>query len=58
MSFAIAKDMSFFTVDTMAILNHYNEKCDEKTMNSKFEIGNERCRELAEIAEAEKIDAT
>ena len=28
MSFAIAKDMSFFTVDTMAILNHYNGICD------------------------------
>jgi len=31
LSFIIAKDMSFFTVDTMAILNHYNGVCDEST---------------------------
>lgn len=41
MSFAIAKDMSFFTVDTMAILNHYNGACDESTKDSLFKIGNE-----------------
>ena len=44
MSFAIAKDMSWFDVDVMAILNHYNGKCSESTLNSKFEIGNEKCR--------------
>jgi hypothetical protein len=44
MSFAIAKDMSWFTVDTMAILNHYNGICDESTIDSKFETGNEHCR--------------
>jgi pimeloyl-ACP methyl ester carboxylesterase len=43
MSFAIAKDMSFFTVDAMAIFNHYNEKCDASTLNSRFEVGNEKC---------------
>jgi len=47
MSFAIAKDMSFFTVDTMAILNHYNGVCDENTKDSLFEIGNEKCRKEA-----------
>mmetsp|Transcript_35515 Transcript_35515/g.54332 ORF Transcript_35515/g.54332 Transcript_35515/m.54332 type:complete len:452 (+) Transcript_35515:19-1374(+) len=31
MSFGIAKDMSWFEVDLMAILNHYNDKCDAKT---------------------------
>lgn len=40
LSFGIAKDMSFFTVDAMAIFNHYNSKCDESTLKSKFEIGN------------------
>ena len=44
MSFAIAKDMSWFEVDLMAILNHYNNMCDPKTINSKFEPGNEKCR--------------
>jgi len=44
MSFAIAKDMSWFTVDTMAIVNHYNNKCDESTANSKFVEGNEKCK--------------
>ena len=33
MSFAIAKDMSYFD-DVMSILNHYNDKCDVKTINS------------------------
>ena len=58
MSFAIAKDMSFFTVDAMAILNHHNDKCSEETINSKFEVGNQKCRELAKIKEAQQIDAT
>ena len=49
MSFAIAKDMSFFTVDTMAILNHYNGVCDESTKNSLFEIGNEKCKNAEEF---------
>lgn len=44
MSFAIAKDMSWFTVDTMAIVNHYNNKCHESTASSKFTIGNEKCK--------------
>lgn len=44
MSFAIAKDMSFFTVDSMAILNHYNDKCSDETINSNFKAGNQRCR--------------
>jgi hypothetical protein len=44
MSFAIAKDMSWFDVDVMAILNHYNGKCSKSTLNSKFELGNEKCK--------------
>lgn len=49
MSFAIAKDMSFFTVDTMAILNHYNGVCDESTKDSLFTIGNEKCKKAEEF---------
>lgn len=49
MSFAVAKNMSFFTVDTMAILNHYNGVCDEATKDSLFEIGNEKCRKASEF---------
>lgn len=44
MSFAIAKDMSWFTVDTMAIVNYYNGKCDSETINSNFTVGNEKCK--------------
>jgi hypothetical protein len=36
MSFAIAKDMSWFSVDVMAILNHYNNKCDVSIEYSLF----------------------
>ena len=43
MSFAIAKTMDWFTVDVMAILNHYNGKCDASTMNSNFTEGNLKC---------------
>jgi hypothetical protein len=39
-SFAIAKDMSFFTKDAMAVLNHYNYKCHESTLKSNFNEGN------------------
>ena len=45
MSFAWAKDMSWFTVDLMAILNHYNDRCDQSTLESKFEAGNKKCEE-------------
>uniref|UniRef100_A0A7S3ITW3 Uncharacterized protein n=1 Tax=Strombidium inclinatum TaxID=197538 RepID=A0A7S3ITW3_9SPIT len=45
MSFLIAKDMSYFDVDLMAVLNHYNEKCDPSTLNSNFTEGNDKCRE-------------
>lgn len=51
MSFAIAKDMSWFGVDVMALLNHYNDICDESTINSKFEIGNKKCREELGLSE-------
>ena len=54
MSFAIAKDMSWFDVDAMAILNHYNGKCSESTTDSKFEHGNERCRK--ELQESKSDD--
>lgn len=43
MSFAIGKDMSWFSVDCMAILNHYNDKCQPSTFSSKFAVGNEKC---------------
>jgi hypothetical protein len=48
MSFVIGKEMSFMTVDTMAILNHYNGVCDESTKESKFEEGNQRCQQNVE----------
>ena len=28
LSFLVAKDMSYFTTDVMAVLNHYNGVCD------------------------------
>ena len=34
--FSLAKDMRHFTVDTMAIFNYYNDKCDRETLNSRF----------------------
>jgi pimeloyl-ACP methyl ester carboxylesterase len=43
LSFAIAKDMSFFTVDTMALINHYNGVCDAATSGSNFTEGNLKC---------------
>lgn len=43
MSFAIAKDMSWWTVDAMAIINHYNGKCDSSTAGSNFTEGNKKC---------------
>ena len=51
MSFAIAKDMSWFDVDVMAIINHYNNKCDKSTLNSKFDIGNIKCQAEFNAAE-------
>ena len=44
MTFAIARDMSFFTKDAMSVINHYNNKCDPSTANSNFTIGNEKCK--------------
>ena len=44
-SFAIAKDMSWFTVDVMALVNHYNNICQESTLGSRFEEGNAKCLE-------------
>lgn len=44
-SFAIAKDMSWFTVDTMAVLNYFNDKCSMATMKSAFDLGNLKCME-------------
>ena len=46
MSFAIGKDMSWFSVDCMAMLNHYNQRCDRSTLGSKFEVGNEKCEAI------------
>jgi hypothetical protein len=45
MTFAIARDMSFFTKDALAVINHYNNKCDPSTADSKFMVGNEKCIE-------------
>lgn len=42
-TFAIGKDMSYFTVDVMSVLNHYNGKCSDDTIGSQFIQGNERC---------------
>ena len=47
MSFVTAKDMSYFTKDVMAVLNHANGVCDEATSDSSFEIGNNTCLEAA-----------
>ena len=54
MSFAIAKNMDFFTVDAMAILNHYNGRCDRSTLESNFEVGNKVCREY--FAKQDQMD--
>ena len=45
LSFAFAREeyMTFFTKDTMSLLNHYNGKCDDSTLDSQFTIGNEKC---------------
>lgn len=43
-TFAIGKDMSFFEVDAMSVLNHYNNKCSPETANSHFTEGNQRCQ--------------
>ena len=55
MSFAIAKDMSWFDVDAMAILNHYNGKCSLSTINSHYTAGNDACK--AKLAEEYQQEA-
>lgn len=45
-TFAIGKDMSFFTVDVMSILNHYNGKCSQSTRSSNFVEGNKKCNQI------------
>lgn len=55
MSFAIAKDMSFFTVDALAILNHFNGKKQE-TCSAEFDGTNygprhEFCQKFKDEAE-------
>lgn len=44
-SFSIAKNMDWFRVDSMAILNYFNKKCDKKTEKSNFDLGNLKCME-------------
>lgn len=44
MSFAIAKDMSYFTKDVMTVLAKYNDKCTENNLDSNYEAGNEYCK--------------
>ena len=55
MSFAIAKDMSWFDVDVLAILNHYNGKCSLSTINSHYTAGNDACK--AKLAEEYQQEA-
>lgn len=43
LGFAVAKEMSWWTVDAMAIINHFNNKCDASTLESNFQAGNEKC---------------
>ena len=44
MSFVLAKDMSWFRKDAMAVLNYSNGKCDAYTGDSNFETGNYECK--------------
>jgi len=44
MSFVLAKDMTWFKKDAMAVLNYSNGKCDPKTSDSSFETGNYECK--------------
>jgi len=47
--FMVAKDMSYMKEDLVAVLNYFNDKCSQATLNSTFRIGNARCRKkLAE----------
>ena len=46
MSFVLARDMSWFRKDAMAVLNYSNGKCDEETADSNFEIGNYECKNI------------
>jgi hypothetical protein len=43
MSFAIGKEMSWFTVDAMAIINKFNGRCDPSTYSSRYSEGNKIC---------------
>jgi len=47
LSFLIAKDMSYFTKDVMAVLNHANGICDETIQDSAFEFNNSACAQEA-----------
>ena len=44
-SFASAINMDFFTKDAMAVINHFNNKCDESTFDSNFVEGNMKCQD-------------
>jgi hypothetical protein len=43
LSFLTAKDMSYFTTDVMAVLNHANGVCDKTIQNSHYEYNNAAC---------------
>lgn len=47
MTFAIARNMDFFTKDVVSILNHFNDKCSDTTAESNFKIANEKCMKKA-----------
>ena len=48
MTFAIARNMDFFTKDVLSILNHHNGKCSESTAGSNYVAGNKECEEKKE----------
>jgi hypothetical protein len=44
-SFSRKYQYDFFIKDKMALLNHYNGKCDDSTLYSQFVVGNQKCLE-------------
>ena len=43
--FMVAKDMSYFKTDVVAVLNYYNDKCSASTRKSNFKLGNLKCKD-------------
>lgn len=44
LSFAFAKDMSWFSVDVMAIIDHYNNRCSPISEESNYKVENQFCQ--------------